>query len=417
MEDDNNIVMAGAPTGPSMTFKRITINLVPNITYILEPYEYIYIDDESRRVVFYRIRYIDATNAHNNIVVEIPYYISDGHTNHFRANMAYPFICFKDPVSHESCPYQDASKSNILIDRGLYKLNIGTNFNNRKISDWIEAQIVDKIDIVSVDSITSGDYVTFNTYAPNARVGIRSVLPRITNIVDYLITISSPAIVDVTDIRNYRPVFTPGRFYDMGFRDDISNRANYGLSVEITPEQFTSFLRVSDLYRQKLLIALNDQITNLQNGIITLDDIELVPSLLTMQQFNTTLAICSRLPKNPFNRISNYHIENIGNYSIISHRLYDNFITYCDTQIVAISVIVATPAETERKRFLQTFRAMFPSLPPAVPVPGRVYLKYNGATLNDLLPNNIAGWNAKCQKKYLKYKQKYLALKKKLNIQ
>ena len=72
---------------------KITIN-IDNGVFEITPIKYYFIDSPGRRVVLYEIKYIDKDNTDNNLLTIIPYYISDGYTNHLRANMLYPFFCF-----------------------------------------------------------------------------------------------------------------------------------------------------------------------------------------------------------------------------------------------------------------------------------------------------------------------------------
>ena len=65
-------------------------------------------------VIMYSIIF---THGNEIIKAEIPYYISDGHTNHLRANMIFPFICFnnKDRDIFPNCFDVPRYEENLLV--------------------------------------------------------------------------------------------------------------------------------------------------------------------------------------------------------------------------------------------------------------------------------------------------------------
>ena len=65
----------------------------------------------------------------------IPYYISDGHTNHLRANMLFPFMSYNMEVNQNS-PYVRGREGL------LFKYNIGQNINTNSIEEWVRLEFI-----------------------------------------------------------------------------------------------------------------------------------------------------------------------------------------------------------------------------------------------------------------------------------
>lgn len=372
-------------------FYEIVIQLQENKYFKFTPTEYIYIDSPATRVVIYNISYYDGDDTNSNLMAQIPYYISNGHTNHFRANMLYPFICFSHENSTESCPFDPTHSK--LPNGGLMKLNIGQNFANLEIHAWIKSELAKAR---YPDSL----YGLLQSTSRNKTVGVLSVLPRIQNILDYFIAIVAEPIINMKNYQNYRPVWTVGQEFNIDYVDNPALPKYYGIqqSQSLNPHNFNDYLSIGDFYRSKLTTALNDQIKHfIQYGILNTNEIILEPYQLTMQVFNQTVGICNREPKDS-NNISMYSIQNVSAYSLISHNLHQQLITKVENEI---SAGIADPI---RNKFFSTFNLMLIRTP-----------IYNGPNPESLLPINIRGWNAQCyRQKYLKYKNKYLQLKNKL---
>ena len=358
-------------------FFQIEIQLEENKIFKFTPVEYIYIDSPARRVVIYNLNYFDLENNENNLESQIPYYISDGHTNHFRANMLYPFICFLHENSIDSCPF-DAQHLR-LPNGGLIKLNIGQNFENTQIHDWIKLELIK-------GKYPEPLYELLKTTSRNKTVGVLSVLPRIQNILDYFIAVICEPILNVKHYKNYRPVFTPGQEYNIDHIDEPVVPENYKVFENLRPFKFNDFLAIGDFYRSKLVVALNDQVKHfIRYGILHATEIVLEPYQLSMQVFNQTVGICNREPKNPDNKISFSSIANVSAYSLISDNLHQQLITRVEVEIGS--------ADPVRNNFFGTLNGMLKRIP-----------IYNADEPDNLLPNIVNGWNARCYyKKYLKY--------------
>ncbi len=380
-------------------FYEIVIQLQQNKYFKFTPTEYIYIDSPATRVVIYNISYYDGDDTNSNLMAQIPYYISNGHTNHFRANMLYPFICFSHENSTESCPFDPTHSK--LPNGGLMKLSIGKNFNNSEINKWIISELARaKKPNSNEQKYPESLYRVLESTSKNGTVGVMSVLPRIQNILDYFIAIVTEPIINMKNYQNYRPVWTAGQEFNIDYVDSPALPKYYGLQrpESLDPHNFDEYLSIGDFYRSRLTIALNDQIKHfIKYGILNTNEIILEPYQLTMQVFNQTVGICNREPKDS-NNISMFSIQNVSVYSLISHNLHQQLITKVESEI---SSGIADPV---RNKFFLTFNLMLIRTP-----------IYNGPDPDSLLPINIRGWNAQCyRQKYLKYKNKYLQLKNKL---
>jgi len=368
-----------------MELYRIRISLLPNTYFLFEPIEYYFVNSQERRVLIYQLSYIDEITPANNMTTRIPYYISDGHTNHFRANMILPFICFQDVQSLTVCPF-DVTYSR-LPQNGLMKLNIGRNFDTTQISTYIEDIIYQQF---------GHNIFTFMTTASrNNTIGVTSVLPRIQNILDYFIAITSDSIINIRNPVNYRPVYTQTQQYNIDFVDNVPNMINYGLnSQNVTLQRFNHFLNITDYYRGLLSNALNDQYIHfVQYQVITVQSIiNLLPQEISTLEFNTLIGTCNGDVANPLTHITPLNVNLVDIYAQISHLLYQQLIDYIDYMPINmeeppmdIPINMEEPPmdipmeELRRLHFFNNVRNM---LIPAL---------YN-APFNNLLETNIAGW-------------------------
>ena len=98
----------------------------------------------------------------------IPYYISDGQTNHLRANMIFPFICINEVnKGRDVCPYSDKWAWGLL-----YKYNKCTNLEFKKFPN------------------TDYRYDYNDKEAGKYSIELESVMPRLTNLLDFILSLS-----------------------------------------------------------------------------------------------------------------------------------------------------------------------------------------------------------------------------------
>jgi hypothetical protein len=245
----------------------------------MKPTKYYHIIRDGKvvsRVVMYNIKStLPAMEAN------IPYYVSDGYTNKLRANMLYPFICFANLKGDDSCPRAPRYTKGVLL-----KYSIGTNIETSKISEYVYGAVGRPIPALS------------------SAVGVESVLPRLENLLDYLICISGTAIQHYQDfdIRCFRPI--PDN--PTGIKYDLTK-------CKRTPVE----LGWEDKFREHILIALHDQVTLMKaHRLIKVTYHEYEPRPITDIDFNKEINI---LGKSQENR------DNVANYAIISVRLHRIF--------------------------------------------------------------------------------------------
>lgn len=387
-----------------------------NKQFKFEPIQYLILtDDDNRKVIKYKLSYLDTTTRPPTTLLEaiIPYYVSDGHTNHLRANMLYPFMCLSNGMKNQSCPYHS-------INRLLFKYNIGTNFNTESIHKWIKSEyekvfptsselmikMNDNIDNIrkykkKISAIMSSpensqkekltsiqesrikaaesiiQHIKGNSFfglildSKNRTVGITSVLPRLTNLLDYFIAILTPSIITLSDFKCYRPIRDIANKYNMAFCDPTPNEGR------------------SDIYRKNLLLALHDQIIHYgRYSIINFQPLLLQPIPITIDMFNKRENICSSN-----HTISQNSSVNVANYTNISHLFFLSMKQKITDEL-------SKKEDPQKIHFLTNFNSMLPD-----------NFKYHTDPVDMLTYNIKELWDTDCKKKYLKYKKKYMKLK------
>jgi hypothetical protein len=211
--------------------------------------------------------------------------------------MLFPFICFND--NHErptTCP-------ETLHIRGLlYKYNICINLNLSKVKNHI---------ITRITELKPNDICRWK----NEITGLGSVLPRITNLLYFIIGIHSDKI---TDLNLYIDQYRPNCREAFNF-NNIGNEPNI----------------IDDDFRGELLTFFNFMIKNFNKFTkLKVDTVDLASrfiSNITMANFNklSDINICGSFESEPkidtSTNINYSRIENTANYYLISK----NFLTVC----------------------------------------------------------------------------------------
>jgi len=297
----------------SANFTKITINLY-NTVITLEPEKCYYISNNPRNVIMYRLTFQDNnptaaspgvglgfSHPVSNIqTCSIPYYQSDGHTNRLRANMLYPFMCFK-LAGCASSP--QGCTDEVLGNGGLMKYNIGTNINTMRIKEYVDGATLHKMRNTDPEGVRK-----LHVDSNGGRVGLPSVLPRLTNLLDYLIAITAQPILKFSEIKLecFRPII------DDKFNMEMCDTRPLG------PEN--ARYNTEDIYRSYILLSLNDQINMLMRyGFISLETVSLESTQVTMTQFNDEIGIATRFAENA---------ENVKKYGMISNELHKNIKMY-----------------------------------------------------------------------------------------
>jgi hypothetical protein len=369
----------------SMNFPRISFNH-NDVQIILNPTNAYWISSTIPKgsdiiVVIYNIKYIRDHMIHES---NIPYYLSNGYTNHFRANLLLPFYSF-NLNSDNSCPQTDRYGNGVLLKTTLITNIDMKDFNRhiiKKLGDHIYGELKD---LTKTNEIIKGmqDRSNLNT------IDLFSVLSRVGNLLDYLISINSEMLKNTT-IRenNFRPVI-------INSRDDKFNMYNpmvINNSIDSTGKNISNYpngaiiRKEDDIFRKYLIDSLRYQLNKfIELNLIEVSMVELSIIQSTDLEFNDWVHLCQ--DKN----IDTNKIINYDTYANISRELGINF------KLKLEGLIKSGTIDHNNLSFANAYLHNFLAVPRIISV-----------------EENIKGWNASCKKKYLKYKMKYLNLKKSL---
>ena len=213
-----------------------------NHTFKMTPKSCYRMKDSKIIVIMYLIQYINRVERINKIA-EIPYYVSDGHTNEFRANMLFPFLCFTDKDSpNPVCP--NALRKD-LAKHGLMKLNLLRTIDTISISKKINELFVEKFE----QRYPKKGYMYLNYIINQQRLD--TIFGRLGNVLDLVVAITSPVLNEYdpsfTDeqIRCFIPVRDPNLKYDLS----VCN----GATIEEMMRYNKESVYASILYRRCLL--------------------------------------------------------------------------------------------------------------------------------------------------------------------
>ena len=226
-------------------------------------------------VFIYQITIRD--NSGNESTAIIPYYISDGHTNNLRANLIFPFVCFNDIRNGEDCPWSRENTFGMLYKHTPAR-NLVLKLNPP------EGYPIDK--------------------DRNETIGLSSVLPRITNLLDFIICIGSSEFIKEniieTDLYNFRPVtgYSILDKYDMNM-------------ISILPEEPTY-----KTYRKNILEYLAQYRNKLEDSGIKLEPCYVIINQTDIRLFNRKYRVCGKEPEAE---------TNYRNYVNISKSFFKSF--------------------------------------------------------------------------------------------
>lgn len=249
------------------------------------------ISDMDYIVVLYNIQYQEKATFKIIHSTVIPYYVSNGLTNRLRANLLFPMLCFSLKLPLDELP--NGIYTGTLPQYGIVKY-----------------KLVENMYILKINKDLFGDTHVDVTY------GITSVLPRIANVLDLIISTSSTMFFQYHD--DYTP-FDLFRFVPL----DLDSKEHYNILEFIRGEHRT-------LFRNKLAF----QSENNQRGIV-LKQLYLWNKILT-EENPIIIRTLKKLPMIPisfseFNRVitnicKNQHIHQdyAYNYRIISELLHQS---------------------------------------------------------------------------------------------
>jgi len=425
-------------------FNKITLTIEDNII-IIEPidvYDSVNLDIKNIdyiRVVIYKFTYL--AKGKEPLITTVPYYLSDGYTNKFRGNVLLPFMCFSNLANDPNCPKtrNDYQKKGVLIkykfwnymdtdklhkyiinilkkkDPNLYKLKsvvnsiINGNYINskreiisikntlfdvtynqsssakicdqepfnkvecQKIIDAIDMKVHDIIDKKNID-IENILYLLSN----NNNIDINSFIYRLDNPINYLLFLAN--LSEDIPINCYFPT---------GIRFGNENDYNkYNMEYSKETFNYTDYFRY--IYIESMIEkTIQHKKFILENKIVQIEQVEFNKSSIKIKnhlEFNEIMKRCDNDMKNT--------VMIVGFFSALFQKILVNKYTEIPTPInkELINLIV----QPERKNPL--------------------YKSYINDYNNSF---NLLFWKTKCpdkkHKKYLKYKLKYLALKKLFN--
>ena len=275
--------------------------------------------------IIYQLEYLNFFNR-ERIIAEIPYYLSDGQTNEFRANMIFPFSCF-NVINSQTCPF--VQNEYILAVGGLLKYHIGKNIDVGLIQNEIYEYVNNHIDEKFKDESSNLFCKSIlNEISMKTTKGLGSVLGRIENVLDFYIALAS--LDKNYSKRRHRPILGENQSnkYDLKYNDEEDaflyhyRTRMFGKiedRIKASYENKTNYhVYIKDLYRHILHTALVTEFNILRKSLknVVLTDIQFTPEYIGMDEFN-----------NHVNLSNNYYsIKNVQYYSMISNKLHQEML-------------------------------------------------------------------------------------------
>jgi hypothetical protein len=177
-----------------------------NINIQIEPVTAMTIVDGDNLLYSVVIDNISRVKGGGLLNCKVPYYLSDGYTNNFRANMLFPFFGFNIPKpENKNYPY-----SNELVEGTLFKINLVKNMNIKILEERIlknfKKKVLDYNDDNNTGIIPEELITRMIDNSRNNSRGVLSVLKRLSNILDFIISINSEMITNSFNPGHFRPV-------------------------------------------------------------------------------------------------------------------------------------------------------------------------------------------------------------------
>lgn len=297
-----------------MHFSKITVNLETRGTIILTPKRFYRMSDHQiKYVIIYSLKFINNNPEIAEIESEIPYYISNGETNKLRANMLYPFMCYSSIENAVYCPYdiERSRRRNQSVYRGiLLKYNTFENINLEKLEEGLLSTFLG----IYPELIEEELYLRRKLARHGGDHGLISILKRITNLVDFIICITSNEIRKF-DYKTEQPNIDNGKYRPLS---EIQNESVDYIDMSILGKNINADDPTGSFdnhFRLVILTILNRYYKLFVDNHIL--DIEMVafeePEIITVEMFNTMINIC--------NKEASKH--NMKKYAIVSNQLSD----------------------------------------------------------------------------------------------
>uniref|UniRef100_A0A6C0ACT5 Uncharacterized protein n=1 Tax=viral metagenome TaxID=1070528 RepID=A0A6C0ACT5_9ZZZZ len=180
-----------------MKLQKLTI-IKDNNTVIIEPNDKIYkveINGINKLCVFYKFTLLIKEKV--NLETESLYYISDGNTNNLRINAVLPFLCFKNIENEFKTKIND---SNCLVSHIDLPFSKNLLFKTKACNHLSFVKLSEKLDNIQK---LNDEIKYMSLMREGDRVGLRSFLPRLNNIVDFLLAVTSPKIHSLLETYSY----------------------------------------------------------------------------------------------------------------------------------------------------------------------------------------------------------------------
>jgi len=131
-----------------------------------------------------------------HIHCKIPYYVSDGHTNRFRANILFPFLCFTSHEPFNNCPMSSKYSHATLKLKLIHTLNI--KFVHTFINSQFYREAMNK-NLYTDELATENPLLFIESLVKTNREIYELITNRLGNIIDLIISL---AYISDTEIEN-----------------------------------------------------------------------------------------------------------------------------------------------------------------------------------------------------------------------
>jgi hypothetical protein len=321
----------------------------PITGYQLEGITYKNVKYNKYIIIRYQLEYKNNISG-ENISCKINYFISDGHSNMFRANILFPFLCYSEMNKENPvCPTVFDSSRGLGILGGILKLRFLKNINESFIRNEFIKNRTKPFTLFYGDCGCDSSLPIENVYSVNGVITkIRSckncgkfisninehsatltgiITSRLENLLDLIISVGSESIVNdvqyeklVREPHLLTPVYTQHQEYNLDKYDGED------LKKHIKPVYLT---QESNEYRRSILKTLKTILNLLTNKddskarisnpfTVELQTIEI--KSISIDDFNKLDNVCKKINDNN---------TNLQHYITISNRLHETCKILC----------------------------------------------------------------------------------------
>ena len=305
-----------------MEYKFYTFKIEDEVRMIqMVPIQFYNVEFSVRYVVIYKlsVAHKNEKDIAKNMESIIPYYISNGQTNKLRANMLFPFMCYSDWNNQGICPFYSEESDKKRRKSGhalLLKYLINPNYKYSKLEEIVLHNFLNKEGPGNIEN-KQKQYAKLIKKSINLSRGLPSILPRIHNLLDFVICIINDSIIqfnpDEVNIRCFRP---------LSCQDDPEyihmDKCN-NTPEKLTEEDDYRFVLISILHKYANMI--------LKNHILDIEPVVLKAVPITIEEFNLRVNVCDT-------RVS---IHNMASYGLLSIFFKQNFRIILDKIIATIN--------------------------------------------------------------------------------